>query len=589
MKVIWSRTTYKGKVKQNTSTQDITNFVSKLTWSGASTQASRQVSISLANDPYDKNMNVPKVRPGDIIKVYAGKEKNPRFIGRVPNRQLTSDIGTIEIIAYDYMHNMISSTMTKKFKNKTPEYITKAVLADVGMTAGKIAKTGQKIKKFYPSQMSPYDIIIAAYRKVKDKTGKQYFLRMNGTKFEVIEKGEVSSVILEEKVNVFKSNYEESSDDMVNKVVVYRNNKKVNTVKNDANIKRYGVVQQTITVDKGKGKKEAKNTLKGISKTASISTIGEWGCTAGKAVHVKDSISGITGKYWIKNDTHTFENGMHTMDLDLEFKNVMESVSVQELDTKKNKKNKTSKNSSDKYIYKTKKKKATFTAYYPGEGGEWLDSHDRKLVAAKMTCAAARSIAFNTKLTVKGTGTKYDGNTYKVTDRPKHDILNGRCHVDLLLSNAAECNAFGVRPGYILTKKKVKNPNYKSNSKADKVVKIAKKYLGKVKYLMGAKNVPGGVSDCSGFTKYCFSRLGIDIGDGTANQVNAGKHVSKGKRKKGDIVIFQGTYRAGPSHVGILVSKNKFIHCSSGAGNVVISDLNGSYYVQHFHSIRRVL
>ena len=600
MKVVWSRTEYKGNVKTKTTTQNITTYVSKLQWSGASTQASRQVSITLANDPYDKNMNVPRIKPGDVIKVYAGKEKNPRFIGRVPNRQLTSDIGTIEIVAYDYMHNLLQSTMSKKFKNKTPEYITKAVLADLGVSAGKIAKTGVKIKKFFPSEMSPYNIIVAAYRKAAKTNGKKYFFRMNGTKFESIEKGEIYKTYLEEKVNITKSNYEENADDVVNKVVVFKNNKKVNTVKNNASIKKYGIVQRTISVDSGKGAKEAKNTLQGISKTASISTTGDWNCVAGKGVYVKDSASGLTGKYWISNDTHTFENGIHTMDLDLEFKEVMESVSVQEMDTSKktsakSSKTNSSKESSEKYIYQTKKKKATFTAYYPGENGEWVDSFGRRLIASKMTCAASRCIAHGTKITVKDTGTKYDGKTFKVNDRPatKYDMMDGRLHIDLLLSNHAECNDFGRRHGNILIKKKIKNPNYVRNSKADKVIKEAKKWVGQLSYSQANRQnfKPGGSADCSSFSHHCFSKIGIEIGSTTDDQPNAGHEVKKSKRKKGDLVFFHTCADRGQpygaTHVGICLSKKKFIHCSSARNGVVITSF--SSYSPPLVAVRRVL
>lgn len=596
MRVYWSRTTYKGVVKQNTTTQNITNFVSKLTWSGASTQASRQVTISLLNNPYDKNLNVPKPRPGDIIKVYTDKGKNPRFVGRVPNRQLTSDVGTIDILAYDYMHNMLSSTMTKKFKNKTPEYITKAVLKDCGITAGSIVKTGKKISKFYPSEMSPYDIIIAAYRKVKAKTGEEYFLRMNGTKLDVIEKGKVFSTILEEKVQIYKTNYEENSDDVVNKVVVWKNNKKVNTVKNDASIKRYGVLQQSISVDKGKGTSEAKKTLKGASKSAYISTIGDWNCIAGMGVYVKDTASGLTGEYWVKNDTHTWENGIHTMDLELEFKNVTESVSVSQLDNKK--KSSSSgygSNTSEKYIYKTvSSKDAVFTAYYPGEANEWVDSHDRRLVASKKTCAATRSIPFNTKITVKGTKTKYDGKTYKVTDRPavRLDRIDGKIHIDILMNNAAECNDFGVKRGKIAIRKKVKNPDYKSGSKADKVIKEAKKWIGKLSYSQPRRYQihAGGYADCSSFAQHCFKKIGIDIGSTTNDQVIFGKEVNRNKRKKGDLVFFHTCatdHRYGASHVGICLSKKQFIHCSSSRNGVTIT--NFSAYSQPIVRVMRVL
>ena len=515
MKVTWTRNTYKGDVKKKTTKQDITGFVARLTWSGASTQASRSVTLSVANPVYDRNINVPKMKPGDIIKVYAEKEKSPRFIGRVADRQMTGDEGTIEVTAYDYMHTMLSSTMTKKFRNKTPEYITKAVLKDCGIKAGKIAATKKKIKKFYPDAMSPYDIIVAAYRKVKKKTGKNYFFCMDGTKFEVVEKGSQEvKTILEEKVNLTHSSYGEGSDGVVNKVVVYKNNKVVNTKKKDASIKKYGTIQQAISVEKGKGEKEAKNTLHGLSKEASISATGLWSCTAGKAVHIKDTASGLTGKYWITNDTHTFENGIHTMDLDLEFKEVTESVSVSQVDDKK----KTTVTETEDYIIRKTRKNATFTGYYPGEGGVYVDADGNKLIPEKNTCAAGRSVSMGSAITVKETGTKYDGKTYRVTDRPDKSTIEGLLHIALLLPDAAACKALGTKDGSVVITKKTKNKNSARNTRAAKVVSLAKSYIGKVKYVFGAKNVPGGVSDCSGFTHYCFKQIGVEIGGDTIAQ-----------------------------------------------------------------------
>ena len=58
--------------------------------------------------------------------------------------------------------------------------------------------------------------------------------------------------------------------------------------------------------------------------------------------------------------------------------------------------------------------------------------------------------------------------------------------------------------------------------------------------------------------------------------------------KKGDLVIFQGTYKAGASHVGIYAGSGKFVHCSS-SGGVKVSNLNDSYYVKHWQQGRRVL
>lgn len=598
MKVIWQRVSYnekstgKGKKKKTTydksktTTQDITNFVSKLTWSGASTQASRQVSISIANPVYDKNINVPKINVGDIIKVYSGNEKIPKFIGRVPNKQRTSDVGTIKILAYDYIHNMLQSTMTKKFNNKTPEYITKAILKDCGIKAGKIAKTKKQIKRFYPSEMSPYDIIVAAYGKVAKKTEKVYFFRMHGDEFEVVEKGEMVGTWLEEKVNLMSSKYETDTDKAVNKVVVWKNNKKVNEVKNEKSIKKLGIIQKSITVDKGKGKKEANNTLKGATKSASISVKGIWSCTAGKAVKIKDKISGLSGKYWIMNDTHTFENGIHTMNLDLEFKNKMETVNIQELEVKKKTKKHKNNDSTEKYEYKYTSYPATYTAYVPTGN---RTANGEETIPARHTCASGRQLEFDTVFTVQGTGTDQDGIEYRVNDRPAADTIDGGIHIDLLMSTVEECNQFGVRHGELVIKQPIANADAAVNPVIDQLLEYAKSFMGSP-YVWGGKDPHTG-ADCSGFVGYVYQHFGYPITQWTCAMENEGRLIDASERRKGDMILFQGTYdepNCVSTHVGIMVDYDNYIEDNSTRG-VTISPYNSQWCAQHFYQIRRVI
>jgi cell wall-associated NlpC family hydrolase len=127
-----------------------------------------------------------------------------------------------------------------------------------------------------------------------------------------------------------------------------------------------------------------------------------------------------------------------------------------------------------------------------------------------------------------------------------------------------------------------------------KLLTEAQKWIGKIRYQFGASNPPSGQSDCSGFTSYVYrTALSIDIGRATDAQSRIGTLIpSKEDAQPGDLILFQGTYRAGPSHVGIVYEWPKFIHCGGGNG-----DLNtqwgewkkGNYYDKHFLSIRRVL
>ena len=102
-------------------------------------------------------------------------------------------------------------------------------------------------------------------------------------------------------------------------------------------------------------------------------------------------------------------------------------------------------------------------------------------------------------------------------------------------------------------------------------LKRGKNYMG-VPYQWGG-NTPAGF-DCSGFLKYVFNTQGITIPRTVETIWNAGTPVSS--PQKGDIVFFT-TYKEGPSHAGIYLGDNKFLHASTSAG-VTISDLNNVYW-----------
>lgn len=110
-----------------------------------------------------------------------------------------------------------------------------------------------------------------------------------------------------------------------------------------------------------------------------------------------------------------------------------------------------------------------------------------------------------------------------------------------------------------------------SDSKVNSLITEAKKYIG-VPYAWGG-STPSGF-DCSGYLYYVYKKIGISIPRTVASIWDATKKVSS--PRVGDIVFFQ-TSNNGPSHAGIYLGNNKFIHCGSSTG-VTISDMNSSYW-----------
>lgn len=572
-------------------TNNISNMVGSVTWSGSDYQAARQLEFTVLNPAGDTHFNMPDIKTGDLIKFY--NDSDLLFYGKVTSRSRLGEAGMVSYVANDLMMHLLRSKGTYKFKSKSPEKITQLICNDLKIKTKSLKKTNMKISKIFFQEKEYYNIILAVYTKAKKKTGKKYMPVMEGEKLSVIEKGTMLNITLNQSGGITESSYEENTDSMVNRVVIYNDkNKKIGTVSNSSWIKSYGVYQEAISVDKGSGKTEAKNELSGLEKTASLKGIGDFRCISGYGIKIKDTDSGLTGTFWIENDSHTFENGIHMMDLELVFKNIMDTQTGDEESTSSGSSSGSTTKSTG--ILNGKKVKAVFTAYYPANNkmqGGYYDCKGKKLDPSKYTCAAPASIAYGKQIQVLGTGTSRDKKVHKVNDRGGAiKVVNGVYHFDLLMKTKKQCNNFGRRKGYAIIGN---GTGYKqttvSSTKADKVVTKAKSYIGKVKYVFGASSPDSGKSDCSGFTQHVFKKAaGKSIGRTTTTQVTKGKKVSKKNLKKGDLVFFQGTYRKGVSHVGIYIGSGKFIHCSS-SGGVKISSLSGSYYVQHWMEGRRVL
>ena len=347
----------------------------------------------------------------------------------------------------------------------------------------------------------------------------------------------------------------------------------------------------TVT-DLESAKEEAKKMLTGRERSASLDGYGDPTCITGYGVTVTDSSTGLKGLFYIDTDSHTWENGEYKIQLNLNYKNIMNEVTAgedeqQQVTTTPIDDNYS--NDSTEKILNGKKVKAIFTAYWPGPGieGGPLQSMGGRLDPSKNTCAAPKSIPFRTKIQPSGTGSFIDGKTYTVTDRGgKINVVNGVYHIDILMSTDDECDKFGVKHGYIIIgdgtgykKQSTTTPggNEKTSAKAAKLISVAKSKLG-CPYVWGASPNSTSSFDCSSFTKYVYkTALGINLQRTSNVQGEQGKKItSVSALQPGDLIYFNtySTDRAnGITHVGMYIGNGQMIHASYSQKKVVIQNL----------------
>ena len=313
--------------KANGEKLDITNLLINVTWSGDYKSCARKLEFSLISSATD--INIPKVDIPLMSMILFYEDNNELFRGFVYEREKSSD-NSISFLCYDYCAKLNDIKVSYNIKNETASSIYNKVLSEYGLSKGDIVGASTPISKVFLG-VTIYDMVMTAYTEEAKKTGKKYMVYSKGDKFCSMEKGITKlKLSFEEGKNILSSNFKESVSGMVNKVLIVDDNgNKVSEVKNDEWLKTYGLFQEVYKKEENKDSNaEAKAMLNGVEQSCSLSGFGDTTCITGYGVEVKDNYTGLVGLFYIDSDTHTWEGGNYTIDLELNFKNIMNEVSA---------------------------------------------------------------------------------------------------------------------------------------------------------------------------------------------------------------------------------------------------------------------
>ncbi|MEN2464883.1 NlpC/P60 family protein [Ornithinibacillus sp. FSL M8-0202] len=128
------------------------------------------------------------------------------------------------------------------------------------------------------------------------------------------------------------------------------------------------------------------------------------------------------------------------------------------------------------------------------------------------------------------------------------------------------------------TNTKVKNVTAPANYTG--IIQTAQEHIG-TPYVWGGSS-PGGF-DCSGFIQYVYSVNDVTIPRTVSDIWNFATPVNS--LSVGDIVFFE-TYKPGPSHAGIYIGNNQFIHAS--LDGVEVSNMDESYWQTRYLGAKRI-
>jgi cell wall-associated NlpC family hydrolase len=94
--------------------------------------------------------------------------------------------------------------------------------------------------------------------------------------------------------------------------------------------------------------------------------------------------------------------------------------------------------------------------------------------------------------------------------------------------------------------------------------------------------------DCSALVKNLFSKFNIQLPRSSREQFKEGEKVDRNNLKVGDLLFFSSGGKT-PTHVGIYIGNNKFLHAARKAKQVIVSDLNKFWYETRYLGARRIM
>lgn len=124
----------------------------------------------------------------------------------------------------------------------------------------------------------------------------------------------------------------------------------------------------------------------------------------------------------------------------------------------------------------------------------------------------------------------------------------------------------------------------KNNTRGEKLIQAAVQHIG-TPYTWGSQDAVNGGFDCSGLIHYATNKAGKYGGRTNVRGywygaffTNRRTSITSGKRS--DIVFFQNTYTDGPSHIGIMLDSEHFIH--AGGSQLQINSIYEPRWQEHF-------
>lgn len=303
---------------------DGTMLVQKAVLSGRRGDAPRTLSVTLDDSEQHSRLKV-NCGQGQAVYFYVGGKEIFRGLlmtdGRGNSRSLT-------LKAYDNCIYLCNNKGSFSYKKKTATFIFKDCLKKLGLKLGTAVETQFVIGELVKKATTYWDVIQDALSQTYKSTGIRYYVSSSKGKISLKKRTVPASMpILDLGSNI-------QTYDMQRSIYNTRTRLTLTTSKGgnkgsyvNSNLEKViGKFADMESVDEKITATEIKQRIQvfkmetsAVSQELKVKATGNIKCVSGACVYMSIPTVSIKRRMYIEEDTHTFENGHHVMDLKLSF------------------------------------------------------------------------------------------------------------------------------------------------------------------------------------------------------------------------------------------------------------------------------
>jgi len=319
-------------IKKGVAPLDITQYCNSLAWGSELNSLSTQLGFNYVYNDAVVFKKLDVVTLGDHIIFSNGGKKLGTFV--IVSESYNGRFGK-SFTCNDYGWYLNKNKTIIQF-NKTSASSAIAKLLDRFGIKHNLVNIKTLINKVFKDQVIS-DIINDILEQAAQETGHKYYYEMINDTFVLVDRlsNTLSNLTIDlgyGKINILDTisapSHSRNIVELKNSILVVSGEEKAMKIfapaMDEVNISRYGLLQEIVSVDSkqlSQARNIANNKLKERNKVIediSIELLGHDDIRAGRLIEISEPVTKIKGIYLIKSASHTENNGIHKVSMQLE-------------------------------------------------------------------------------------------------------------------------------------------------------------------------------------------------------------------------------------------------------------------------------